>query len=104
MRAPSRQTLASLRSNAGEIVLVQGEPSWTVAVEGADGVVTGVGARGEWSVALVDVVAGHTVIVQLETQVTGAVVTTGLVHALVLATVSLPFVTLRALVDVWNDS
>lgn len=104
VRARSRQTLASLRSNAGEIVLLQGEPRWTGAVEGANGVVTGVGARGKRSVAFVDVVAGHTVFVELETQTTDAVVTTGFVHALVLATVRLPFVTLRALVDIWNDS
>ena len=102
--ARSRQTLASVRSIAGEIVLLQGESKRTGAIEGTNGVVTGVGTRGEWSIAFVDVVAGHTVFVELETQATSAVVTTGLVHALVLATVRLPFVTLRALVDVWDDN
>lgn len=98
VRAGSRQCLATPRPRTGEIVLLQGEPRRTGALERALGVVAAVGARSRSIFALVDVVARHAVFAELETQMAGAVVTAWLVHAPVLAAWKLPFV--RAFVDI----
>ena len=94
------QCLACFRSKAGDVVHVQTESHGTGAVVGAFGVVAAVRAKRRHSLALVNVVAGQAVFVELVSEMTDAVITAKLINAVMLAAMSLASVSFDALVDV----